>query len=260
MNKTPIEYLDYTWNPIAMRCSPISAGCAHCWHLRMANRMAGMKHFPPEVRAAYAGEGPPVLVEHRLGEPLRRKKSARIGTQFMGDLMHKDIPDDFIFDVLTTIAKCPWHTFQLLIKRPKRMAHLWRRAGNKAYPNLWLGVSAENQETADERIPLLLQTPAALRFVSCEPMLEKVELDRQVTIGPHRITGQSVQFPWLNNGWGIDWVICGAETGPGARPMHPDWARSLRDQAREAGVPFFMKQMSGKALIPDDLMIREFPK
>jgi protein gp37 len=123
-------------------------------------------------------------------------------------------------------------------------------------PNVMLGVSAENQQTADERIPILLQIPAAKRFVSVEPILGQVDLhifkDYCGVDDP-----QGPTYLWRNK---PDWVICGGETGPGARPMNPDWARSLRDQCRTAGVPFFFKQMSGKQTIPKDLMIREFPE
>lgn len=123
--------------------------------------------------------------------------------------------------------------------------------------NLWLGVTAENQTTADERIPLLLQTPAAVRFVSLEPLLGSVQLPARA-MNPKGLCGERAQYDW-EDGTRIDWVIVGGETGPGARPMDPDWARAIRDDCATAGVPFFMKQMSGKVPIPDDLMVREYP-
>jgi protein gp37 len=256
MNKTGIEYMDFSWNPIVMRCQPISAGCDNCWHLRMANRLAGNPKISDDERAAYAGEIPPLLVEDRLEKPLRRKKPARIGVQFMGDLFHDDVPDAFIFDVLAIIAKCPQHTFQILTKRPKRMAYLWRHAKEAAYPNLWLGVTIENQKAADERIPLLLQTPAAVRFVSCEPLLSEIDLEpylQQWRCPNCRDWQHGSSFcdccnteQWENIGKAerraISLVIVGGETGLGARPMHPDWARSLRDQCQANGTKYFFKQ------------------
>jgi len=153
------------------------------------------------------------------------------------------------------MASCPQHVFQVLTKRAATMNNFLTAGGmlerkTRAelpgllwpLPNVWLGVSVENQHFADERIPLLLATPAAVLWISCEPLL-----------GP-------VNLPKIENGNSkIDWVVCGGESGPNARPMHPDWARSLRDQCQAAGVPFFLKQMDKKQSIPPDLLIREWP-
>lgn len=258
MNQTTIDYLTHTWSPIAMKCTRVGPGCQHCWHLRRCKRMAKMPQFSPEIRATYAGTGPPVLVPSRLGEPLKRKKPARIGVQFMGDLMHKDIPDDFIFDILTVIADCPQHTFLVLTKRPKRMAHMWKRAKIDAYPNLQLGVSAENQATADERTTQLLATPAALHYLSLEPLLEEVDIEKYLIScegcdnqGSTAYVGHRAPGDGLNlcrdacqkggEGPSVSWVIVGGETGPGARPMDPAWVRRIRDDCLEADVKFFFK-------------------
>jgi protein gp37 len=179
----------------------------------------------------------PLLHPDRLYQPLHWRKPRRIAVCLMGDLFHEEVPSDFCLRIWQTMHSwpCPLHTFFILTKRPK-----WMRAFVKSYwsgGNIWLGVSVENQTTADERIPILLGTPAAHCWVSIEPMLGPVILRSR-----------------------LDWVICGGESGPGARPMDPDWARSVRDQCRDAGVPFFMKQMSKRAPIPDDLMVREFPE
>jgi protein gp37 len=210
----------------------------------------------------------------------------------MGDLFHKDVPELFIHRVLAVAALCPQHTFQVLTKRADRMRELFRdseylqgeinsqaRTFNKheeiperEWPlkNLWLGCTAENQAAADERIPLLLQTPAAVRFVSIEPMLGPVNL---IWIGHDNedwdgvvdaLKGKTWIEQWDDNEGikrhredcqqinKLDWVICGGETGPGARPMHPEWVRSLRDQCQAAGVPFHFKQWGEWSPEPSD--------
>lgn len=246
MNKTSIEYLDFTWNPVT-GCTPVSDGCAHCWARAMHGRkMWGDRPFS-EV----------TLHPERLEEPLRRKKPARIGVCLMGDLFHDKVPDGFIDRVFDVMLQCD-HRFFVLTKRPERMesyftGFLYPALLPNVLKNLWLGVSVENQATADERIPLLLRTPAAVRFVSLEPMLEYVNLTCVSDLYFDALYG-------FNEGKEkIDWVICGGESGPKARPMKEEWARSVRDQCKVAGVPFFMKQMSGRTTIPDDLKVREFP-
>lgn len=232
MNRTGIEYLTHSWNPIAMRCTPVSDGCTNCWHRRMADRLAGNERFPEAVRKAYAGEGPPVLVGDRLMKPPRCKKPARIGTQLMGDLFHDKVIDSFIEGVFDIMIGSPQHTFLVLTKRPLRMYHCVKTY----FPSLanakhiWLGVSIENQKAANERIPLLSKTPAALRFISCEPLLEPIHLRRKCPGRMHDLL------------WWIDWVIVGGESGLGARPMHPQWAKDIRDQCQTSGISYFHKQ------------------
>lgn len=181
----------------------------------------------------------------------------------MGDLFHDDVPIGFITNVLLTVQLAQQHTFLILTKRPERMRKVMSAifTVNVPLPNIWLGVTAENQEQADKRIPILLQTPAVVRFVSVEPMLGPIKF------GSYTLTSRpcfvcksedrlgekrGTQSHPINCGWrrdagyldsrGIDWVICGGESGPGARPMHPNWAQSLRDQCQAAGVPFMFKQ------------------
>ncbi len=254
MQKTKIEYLTHSWSPIAMRCTPVSTGCANCWHLAMAKRLAKNPVIDRNRQTAYAG-GPFLLDEKELEAPLHLKKPARIGVQFMGDLFHDNISMEWIGRILRLARAITQHKFFFLTKRPKRMRDAlwpWDIKGDVIEPkpdHLFFGISVEDQRTADERIPILLQIPAGHRWVSIEPMLGPVDLE-----------------PYLN--WerlgekfnSLNWVVLGGETGPKARPLHPDWVRSLRDQCRAAGVPFFFKQLSGKQLIPKDLMIREFPK
>ena len=181
----------------------------------------------------------------------------------MGDLFHEDVPFSFIEQVFDVIRDCRTHTFQLLTKRPQRVLDYWEWRQNhylttwknSVWPdNAWLGVTAENQRTADERILLLLKGPAAIRFVSIEPMLGPVGLLNYIgpscgdcghCPAPGGRCHQCDEAP-APDGWrpkpGLDWVIVGGETGHGARPMHPDWVRKIRDDCQEAGVPFFFKQ------------------
>jgi protein gp37 len=237
MNKTKIEWTEYSWNPVS-GCTPISEGCQNCYAKRMSKRLAG--------RCGYPADDPFRVTLHleRLDEPLKWKKPRRVFVCSMGDLFHDDVPESWIFAAYTTIEKCPQHTFLLLTKRIHRAAEVFNKFTGRSWPlpNVWLGVTAENQQRADERIPILLQIPAAVRFVSIEPMLGPVDFTNYL---PYTYempdewgnpTGDYYTQP------GVDWVICGGETGPGARPMHPDWVRSLRDQCQAAGVPFFFKQ------------------
>jgi protein gp37 len=243
MQKTKIEYLDYTWNPIAMKCTPVSDGCQNCWHLAMAKRLAKNPLICLDERLAY-GNGAPLLKHRELKAPIHLRKPSRIGVQFMGDLFHEDVEGFWIGAILKTIEHCSRHTFMILTKRPERMKRVFDliekglkeyiQSPNWPFKNLWLGVSVEDQKTADERIPILLQIPAAKRFVSVEPMLGPVKLIYWVWDYPFSLKEQPKN---------IGWVIAGGETGPHARPLHPDWVRSLRDQCQAAGVPFFLKQI-----------------
>lgn len=249
---TKIEWTDATWNPVT-GCTKVSAGCKNCYGERIAKRFWGERKFTDVQCHA-----------DRLDQPLHWKKPRRVFVNSMSDLFHEDVPDDFIADVFGVIMdqKAQRHTFQILTKRPYRMMKWFKAWINVPLHNIWLGVSVENQDEV-WRIETLLQTPAAVRFVSCEPLLDAIGLnlaDKTHLGGApwgdvSRFTDAYVRAPYN----ALDWIIVGGESGPGARPMNPDWARSIRDQCQAAGVPFFMKQMSKKAPIPDDLMIREYP-
>ena len=235
--KTKIEWCDKTWNPVT-GCTKISEGCRNCYAARMAKRLAG--------RCGYSATDPfkVTLHEDKLGYPKTIEKPSRIFVNSMGDLFHEGVPRSIIDNVFLAMHKNNQHTYLILTKRAFRMwgyissfrkrdSGFYHRSDRETWgfsewplPNVWLGVTAENQEMADERIPLLLETPAAVRFVSIEPMLGPVNLWRWLPDSPSET---------------LDWVICGGETGPGARPMHPDWVRSLRDQCQAAEVPFFFK-------------------
>lgn len=245
-DNTGIEWTDATWNPVT-GCTEVSAGCDHCYAKTFAERWRG-------TPGHYFENGFDVqLRPGKLLDPLHWKKPRRIFVNSMSDLFHDDVPDDFIAQVWNIMRRCPQHTFQILTKRHARMrallnsdafqehCHRLVGVGNDRpefahyrtwpLPNVWLGVSTENQQWADIRIPALLDTPAAVRFVSAEPLL-----------GPIYLAGRGYLSPDEFDRPGLDWVITGGESGPGARPMHPDWARGLRDQCAAAGVPFLFKQ------------------
>ena len=251
---TKIDWADESWNPIT-GCSPVSEGCTHCYAKRMADRLKG--------RYGYPADDPFKVTFHpdRLDQPLKWKKPRRIFVSSMGDLFHEDLKDHPINSVFLKMLWADWHIYLVLTKRPERMADFisigtgWRGK----MPHVWLGVTAENQARADERIPILLQIPAAKHFVSFEPLLEEIIIPCEYLTGDYG--SQSIHEPfWTIDGPSLDWTIVGAETGPGARPMNPDWARSIRDQCKEAGVPFFFKKMGSNQPTPDDLMVREFPR
>lgn len=279
MARAKIEWTDMVWNPTS-GCSKVSEGCRNCYAERFARRLAG--------RCGYPADNPfqVTLRPERLEEPLRWKKRRLVFVNSMGDLFHEAVDEKFIAKVFAVMDLARQHTYCILTKRPGRAAQLladedfqfhvgWfqsqavrelglpepEQIGPWPLRNVWLGVSVENQEAADERIPLLLQTPAAVRFISAEPLLGPVDLELYLPYHNHPLKDE-----WHRNGYHIrrlnigitegtlDWIICGGETGPGARPMHPDWVRSLQNQCQAAGVPFFFKSwgMWREACPPDD--------
>lgn len=243
-----------TWNPVS-GCTKVSPGCDRCYAETFAERWRG-------TLGHYFENGFDVqLRPDKLGQPLRWKRPRRIFVNSMSDLFHDDIPDEYIAQVFAVMSLAPQHTFQVLTKRHARMRSLLNSPGfhhtvDEAWmandsapegygdmgypseywplPNLWLGVSVEDQKWADIRIPALLDTPAVVRFISAEPLLDEVDLARYVWDEPSGIDGD-----WER---GLDWVIVGGESGMGARRMDPAWARTLRDQCAEAGTAFFFKQ------------------
>ena len=253
-DKSAIEWTDASWNPVT-GCTKVSQGCKNCYAERAWPRL---QHLPAHTGRAFTDVR---CHPERLEQPLRWTKPRRIFVNSMSDLFHEDVPDEFILSVFDVIRQCQngyapgpdkltaWHTFQILTKRPERMRDFCTRLrfSNKLYlspsaspgfnpmtslRNTWLGVSVEDQATADERIPLLLQTPAAVRWISAEPLLGPVNLRHHLGL-----TNNHDDLRGL-----LNWVVCGGESGPKARSMHPDWVRSLRDQCQTSGVPFFFKQ------------------
>jgi protein gp37 len=256
-------YIPQTWNPI-VGCSKISEGCRNCYAERMACRLANMatrerpnsypqvvNYASPDGEGGFEGDacdrwnGKTLLIEDALKKPLGWKKPRAIFVESMGDLFHENTTDGWIDAVFQVMAQCPQHLFIILTKRACRMERYikeWR--GREPQVNLWLGVTAENQSAADERIPHLLRTPAAVRFVSCEPLIGPVEI-YSPAFHADRCHSPQCAYPYVCRsitGQGLNWIICGGESGPGARPMSREWARSLRDQAQAARVPFFFKQ------------------
>lgn len=225
-----IEWTDASWNPVT-GCTKVSPGCDHCYAERDFNRFNGAGAFDT-VR----------LMPNRLATPLKWRRPRRIFVNSMSDLFHDDVPDEFIAQVFAVMEATPRHTYQLLTKRHARLRALLSSSaflvllddarvaltpgcGDFVWPlpNIWLGVSVEDQKWADIRVPALIETPAAVRFLSCEPLLGRVALHGD----------------WIHD---LHWIIAGGESGSEARPMHPDWARLLRDECMVARIPFFFKQ------------------
>ena len=237
MNKTGIEYLDYTWNP-THGCSRISVGCVNCWAEEMSKRLAAMD-VP-----GYNRQDPFKVTFHpdRLDEPFKRKKPARIGVSFMGDLFHPLVAVESI-RLIFNIMMISDHTFFILTKRPARMVKvlnlIFEEWTFEDMDNIWFGVTAENQQQADNRIPILLKLPVKNHWVSVEPMLGPIDLYQYLIC-------ESCLDPkvcWCRDPR-LNWVVCGSESGPGARPMDIEWVKSLKGQCKRAdNIPFMFKQM-----------------
>lgn len=345
---TKIEWTEATWNPIT-GCSVTSPGCTNCYAMKLAGTR--LKHHPSRAGLTTDTKAGPVWTgevrfnEAWLTQPLKWRRPRRIFVCAHGDLFHESVPDEWIDRVFAVMALAPQHTFQVLTKRAARMREYMRRSCGRIadavmrlrrergvvsalaplphvrpgaawwpLPNVWLGVSVEDQTRADERIPDLLATPAAVRWLSCEPLLGPVDVGPWIPTcyecgascglrlpGPPEVErctecdeecGPETE-PVFSEGCpkccgelefvcpdcdhymvyqhpdtpNIDWVVVGGESGPGARPMHPDWARSIVDQCKVAGVPVFVKQLSSggpKAIkdmdaFPEGLRVREYP-
>ncbi len=234
MAETKIEWADKVWNPV-VGCSKVSMGCNQCYAERWAARMVHnpkVQHLYKNVVEQGKWTGKLYLNKNALDKPLNWIKPSRIFVNSMSDLFHKNVPRRFVDDVFSVMQNCPQHRFLILTKRPENIqqklyAFTEERpcrvlGGGDCLPNVGIYVSCENQEMLDKRVPLMLKTPFAWYGVSIEPMLGPIDM--------------SSHLSQLNH------VIAGGESGPGARPMHPDWVRSLRDQCVEADVPFFFKQ------------------
>jgi len=284
---TTIEWCDHTFNPW-IGCTKVSPGCANCYAETLMDKRYGRVQWGkgnPRSRTSEANwrklEQWNRLAKANSDSSVRAgglEYRPRVFVASLADWLDPEVPIEWLVDLLDLIRRCQHLDFLMLTKRPElweerlravvsgqqsstgnpyqfdgHMVYAWLTRG-AAPDNVWIGTSVEDQQRADERIPALLRIPAKVRFLSCEPLLGPVDL----AIGhPKHRTADSYHAE-------IHWVIVGGESGPGARPMHPDWARSLRDQCQAAGVAFFMKQMGGTRKpfpeIPEDLMIREFPE
>lgn len=315
MSKSNIQWTDATWNAV-IGCTKVSEGCRHCYAMTMAARLASMADADdaagrnPGRKAAYQGvvrratdgrtnkAGKPMplpqwnntvaCVEEALTIPLRTTTPTRFFVDSMGDWFHEGVPFAFLDRLWAVMALCPHHVFQVLTKRPERMAAYLRDCNRAAsvmqeamsiafeqpdghpahaandliahgalpWPlsNVWLGTSCEDQKAADERIPHLLECPAAVRFLSCEPLLGAIDLSGFMGGAYVVLPGDRVE-PSYN--FGIDWVIAGGESGHGARACDVGWIRSIVAQCRGAGVPCFVKQLGAKPY--EDSMLATWP-
>lgn len=291
-----IEWTDATWSPV-IGCARVSEGCRNCYAehaaLSVVRRLGALNDMgklkPGGVKTLQAYEdvlrvskqdgglmphwnGTAVFMPDRVGEPLKWRRPKRVFVNSMSDLFHEDITDDQITEIFTVMARCPQHTFQVLTKRPGRMANWMQHSvGFQQHaamlsawplPNVHIGVSVEDQATANERIPVLLQCPAAVRWISAEPLLGPVDLGDYFDCG-HESGGPQ--------GWvaepSLDWVVVGGESGEGARECDVEWIRSIVRQCQTAGTPVFVKQLGGVRdkrgdieRLPVDIRIRQFPR
>lgn len=308
--ESAIEWTDATW-PVVKGCSYVSPGCANCYAVDLIHRHS--RNPNPKISLPLVGlteirnghprwTGTVYLNEPHLTDPLKWKRGRMIFVPSHGDLFHADVPDEFIDKVFAVMACCQRHTFQVLTKRPERMAaymasrsksaQFWKDAARTfgyalefegislvrfPLPNVWLGTSVERQQEADERIPHLLRTPAAVRFLSCEPLLGPMDILPYCSqyIGS---PDDGERYAPLSDP-GIHWIIVGGESGSNSRPMELAWARSLITQCHIAHVACFVKQMGSAPMWgrpaepiafkdkkggvmeewPSDLRVREFP-
>lgn len=282
-----IEWTEETWNPVT-GCTRVSDGCDHCYIERTMPFRTQHRKFNDDGIGATTGVK---LHSERLHKPLRWRKPRRVFVNSLSDLFHDEVPDRFVAEVFAVMSLAPQHTFQLLTKRHARMRSLLRShafwtafsaamlgrrqpgmpisydADGPHLRNVWVGVSVENQQWADIRIPALLDTPAAVRWISAEPLLGPVDL--------HNCSGvDAIEQDWTGGPGGgsgtphplLSWVVVGGESGPGARPMELDWARTIVRNCQDAGVPVFCKQLGSRwgrehhdiDQFPEDLRVREY--
>lgn len=240
---TKIEWANNTFSPW-VGCTKVSAACDSCYAESWAKRSG-----QPGLWAGDRRRTTPAYWRQPLKwnaeSPAKHGRPTRVFCASLSDVFDNQVPTEWRNDLWELIGSTPNLIWMLLTKRPQNIAKMLPPAemrpwtGGWPWPNVWLGTTVENQTEADRRIPLLLKTPAAKRFLSCEPLLGPIDLS-----------------PWADK---ISWTIVGGESGPKARPMAKAWAEILRDQCKAADVPFFMKQMTKKAPIPEDLQVRQFP-
>lgn len=227
-----IEWTEETWNPI-VGCSKVSAGCKNCYAETMARRLKAMGKSAYQNVVGDNGKwnGEIKRAAYWLDKPLERKKPTMYFVNSMSDMFHNGVTPDMLTAIWDVMRQTPQHTYQILTKRALRMNGIFNAGYLPVLPNVWLGVSVEDQSAASTRIPQLVTTPAAVKFLSCEPLLGPIDLDLQ-----GQNYGRDSHHEY------IDWVIVGGESGSKARPCNPDWVRSIRDQCEAAQVPFFFKQ------------------
>ena len=278
MKKTSIEWTEATWNPIR-GCSRVSEGCRNCYAEKFAYRFSGPgQPYEGLVRINAAGERKPEwngqvrFIEKHLLDPLKWKEPRRIFVNSMSDLFHENVPDEWIDRIFAVMALCPQHIFQVLTKRPERMRKYLLGKSDKNHraavwmamasfdeglgmpcpewplPNVWLGVSVEDQDVLNKRVWTLLKTPAAVRFLSAEPLLGPLDLNAGELLIDKRLYRYTI-------GRYLDWVIVGGESGPGARSCNLSWLKSIVDDCAAAKVPCFVKQLGAHPVqIPSKLI------
>ena len=265
---TAIEWADHTFNPWT-GCTKVSPACDHCYAESWAKRSGTVRwgHGEPRRRTTDANWRLPIKWN---AQAQREGRRFRVFCASLADVFDNEVPVQWRVDLFRLIASTPHLDWLLLTKRIGNALPMMREVaqqcggGEQPMPNVWLGATVVTQAEADRDVPKLLSVPARVRFLSIEPMLGDIRLGSWLQRSPSAAFDAGKVTPdmpaWTRIGsTAIDWVIVGGESGPHARPMHPDWARSLKQQCQAAGVPFFMKQMTKKAAIPDDLMVREFP-
>jgi len=247
---TKIEWTDEVWNPVT-GCTKVSEGCTNCYAEANAKRFWGSRKFYDVYHH-----------NDRLSIPLHWKNPRKVFVCSMGDLFHEKVSKSFIGLVFGHIKRCPQHIFQILTKRPERMKQFiesyYKECGFDVFKNVWLGVTCENQKTADERIPVLLQTPSQIWFLSIEPCLEDINISRFLDNRDCNTVGHCTF---------IDWVIVGCESGAKKRPCKLEWVKNIIAECKRQSVSVFVKQLNinGKVVkdinqFPPDLRIREYPK
>ena len=264
-----------TWNPI-VGCSAISPGCDNCY-ARSAAQSPRLQQFP-QYQKVKDWDGTVSFAENQLLKPLGWRKGRKVFVCSMSDLFHVNVLDEWIDRIFAVMVLCPQHTFQVLTKRPQRMMKYIQEAEKRIQlaaialadsvnrgsfmwqyplPNVWLGTSTENQETANQRIPYLIKTPAAVRFLSCEPLLESIDLSAHLPI-----EWSELAEDWIESFPGAEayekklhWVIVGGESGTNARPCHLDWLRSIVSQCKSGKVAVFVKQLGSVAIDSNDYIV-----
>jgi protein gp37 len=262
---TSISWTNETWNPL-VGCSKLSLGCQKCYAADAA-KSARLQQFS-QYQKVKEWDGTIEFVESQLLKPLSWRSPKMIFVCSMSDIFHANVKDEWLDQIFAIMAIAHQHTFQILTKRPERMQKFL--GGRTPLPNVWLGVSVENQKAADDRIPLLLTTPAAVRFLSCEPLLEAIDLNQRF-----RTSNNGYELTWLDY---LNWIIIGGESGSNARICSINWIRSIVQQCQPTNVAVFVKQLGSKPIdppqlwlnlkdrkggnideFPEDLRIRQFP-
>lgn len=275
---TDISWTDMVWNPVR-GCSRVSPGCERCY----AETMAARFPWGAEVTSNGRWNGKIQLLPEKLAEPLKWRKPCRVFVNSVSDLFHPGVPFDFVLRVFAVMEQAKRHTFQVLTKRPERMLDFCRTygigSGNQWPANVWAGVTVEDQKRAEERIPVLLHAPAAVRWLSCEPLLGPLAIQHYMTRDEFGNVGDKQVGDFEIPTGAIRWVVVGGESGPGARAFDVDNARSILNQCRAADVAFYFKQMGRHTVcdngrepyhhadrdgrmwceFPSDLQVQEWP-